>query len=212
MPNENNPNQPTNNAESPNSENNNGVPNQAGNNAGGDNTPKKPSIEEVPEALRATVNSLLAAARKDGKESGKNEAKTQAERDAEAERQRNLEKNQEFEPLYQAEKTKREEAEKRATAAERDNLQLTIALEKKLPNPTLACKRLIGNTREELESDADSLLKVLKSDDAEEARKAAEANPPATSQGGDESQVVKETVDSQQNSYTAQRNLDIYNY
>lgn len=52
------------------------------------------------------------------------------------------------------------EAEKRADAADRKLLRLEVASEKKLPAKLAA--RLSGDTREELEADADELLELVK--------------------------------------------------
>lgn len=209
------PKQPTKTAESPNSENNDGVSNTVDDTdtGGANSTPTKPSIEEVPDNLKSLVNSLMAAARRDGEENGKNKAKTEAEKEADAERQRNLEKNQEFEPLYRDAIGKLEEAEKRATAAERQNLALEVALEKKLPNPHLACKRLIGETREELEEDAKALLKVLKSDESTKPPKKGEGDdPPVTSEGGDDEIPTDEVIQKENDKFNAQRGTNIYNF
>lgn len=208
---------PTNPAESSTSVNNEDVSQQAGNAGGDDNsTPKKPSIEDIPEAQREYVNSLLAAARRDGEENGKKKATTEAEKLAEAERQKALKEQQEYQPLYEAEKTKAEQAEQRANAAERKLTAIEVALETKLPNPLEIYKRLQGENRDEMVEDAKSLLKVLKSDedakkaDDEKAKKAA--NPPATSSGGDEDDVTPEVLEEDQKKFYGQRAHNTYNW
>ncbi len=57
-------------------------------------------------------------------------------------------------------KTKAAEADEKAATAEADALRVRVALEKKLPADLI--DRLRGTTKEELESDADALLKLVK--------------------------------------------------
>jgi hypothetical protein len=77
------------------------------------------------------------------------------------------EKVQQFEDRDKSEQEKAEQkaadAEKKAEAAEKKLLRLEVAGEKKLP-ATLAA-RLSGDTKEELEADADELLKIVKSEE-----------------------------------------------
>jgi len=218
MANINNP-KPTNHADTSDSDNKPDA-DTAGKKAGGANDSDKPStIEELSPELQAEVNRRLAAARRDGEEKGKNKAKEEAEQQTDAERQKQLEENQEYKPLYEQLKAKLEDAENKAKAVEKANLALEVALEKKLPNPQLAAKRLIGETREELMEDADALLKVLKSDEPQanpeadkKAKADAEANPPATSEGGDSTDSTTPTEEIEDEKYVAQRSSDLYNF
>jgi hypothetical protein len=57
-------------------------------------------------------------------------------------------------------KTKATEANEKAATAEADALRVRVALEKKLPAELI--DRLRGTTKEELEADADALLKLVK--------------------------------------------------
>lgn len=213
MANNNQP-KPTKHADSSDSENKPDAT-QVGNEAGGDtDTPKEPSIEDLEPEIQAAINHRIAAARREGEEKGKNKATKELEQQTDAERRKQLEENQEYKPLYEQLKAKVEEAENKAKAAERANLALEVALEKKLPNPHLAAKRLIGDTREELEEDAKALLKVLKSDEPKKETKPAsdEGNPPATSEGGDANPSPSPTEQIEDDKYIAQKRGEVYNF
>lgn len=193
---------------------------EAGTNAGGETNSDKPStIEELSPELQASINRKIAAARRDGENKGKNKATEEAEQQTEAERLAQLEEQGHYKPLYEKLKAKLEETENKAKAAEKANLALEVALEKKLPNPHLASKRLIGDTREELEEDAEALLKVLKSDEPEadpeavrKAKEKAEGNPPATSEGGDADLGNEPSDEIEDSKFAAQKGGDIYNF
>ncbi len=88
--------------------------------------------------------------------------------DAKAELEAERKKVKDFEDRDKSEQEKAEqratEAEKKAEAAEHKLLRLEVAAAKKLPS-TLA-SRLTGETKAELDADADELLKLVKEEDS----------------------------------------------
>lgn len=89
----------------------------------------------------------------------------------EAQAKANAEKAKKLDELDEADKTEAQKAadraaaaEKRAEEAEIRALRIEVAASKGL-SPSQA-KRLVGTTREELESDADEFLESIRSDDA----------------------------------------------
>lgn len=191
----------------------------AGNEAGGVENSENTSISSLTPEQQAEVNRQIANVRRQAEEKGKNKALRELNEAQQTERQKQLEEQEEYKPLYEQLKVKYEETTKRAEAAERANLTLEVALEQKLPNPQLAAKRLIGETREELVEDAKALLKVLKSDEPDKSTesdkketKDKSGDPPATSEGGDLTTVNQPTEEKEETKFYAQKATDTYNF
>lgn len=117
-----------------------------GDGGAGDGTSKTPA------ELQAEVDKWKALSRKNEGEAKTNRAAAQ--------------KLAELEESQKTEEQKREErtaaAEAKATATELRAARLEVALEKGLPKELAT--RLQGSTKEEMEADADELLKLVKSD------------------------------------------------
>lgn len=100
----------------------------------------------------------------------------------EARAKENADKAKELDALKEGEKTDLQkatetaaEAERRATEAERDAARLKVALKKGLTEAQ--AKRLLGDTEEELEQDADELLASFKPEEGENEGEEGENEP-----------------------------------
>ena len=109
-------------------------------------------IEGVQYVLQDHANRLIGDAREDGRKSGKKAVEDDL-------RTKALKDQNDYKALYEDEKQKREEAERKVAQAEIDALRQRIGTKHKLPATLIA--RLQGSTEAEIETDAKALAKDL---------------------------------------------------
>jgi hypothetical protein len=111
------------------------------------------SVDKLPKWAQKLIGDLRQES------AGHRKAKTEADRAAEEAARKAAEEQGQFKTLYETERASREAAEARARAAELDRIKTKIGAKLNLPAELL--DRLRGETEEDIEADAKTLLAVI---------------------------------------------------